>query len=164
MREKMNVPESMKATLQSWNGGAGIELREWVGCKGDFSLAVGYTTIFCPEFIEFEDYVLSRGELSDDAIRAIRGFESREGSTPMSVEWVMNHIHLADLQYAGCPDLTEDKLLILGEALQKIYAARLHYLFPEKPCIVEFYKPEDPAELVEYQLSFWQRKHDPNYA
>jgi len=52
----------------------------------------------------------------------------------------------------------------LGEKLKAIYEARLAYLFPGKPCIVEFYKPDDEQDLEAYQLSFWQEKHEPETA
>jgi hypothetical protein len=157
----MKIPESMQDELGAWNNGKGIDLEGWICGSGNFSLAVGYTTIFCPEFTEFEDYIFAGEPLDEEGIQTVRGFESQEGSTPMSVEWVLNHIHIADLHSRGCEDLTADKLVVLGECLRKIYEARLNYLFPEKPCTVEFYKPEDPNDLEQYQLSFWQKKHAP---
>jgi hypothetical protein len=157
----MNIPESMREELQAWNNGKGIDLESWVGCSGSFSLAVGYTTIFCPNFIEFDDYIFVGNEpLDDQAIKNVRSFESQEGSTPKSVEWVINHLHIADIQYRGCEDISSDKLLLLGSALKETYAARLAYLFPTKPCVVEFYIPDDPDEFDDYQLSFWQKKHE----
>jgi len=161
----MNIPESMKKELGAWNNGEGIDLESWLGCAGNFSLAVGYTTIFCPKFIEFEDYILIGDEpIDEQGITAVRSFETQEGSTPFSVEWVLNHLHIADIQYRGCEDISADKLIILGNALKETYEARLAYFFPNKPCVVKFYIPEDPNELDEYQMSFWQKKHDQNNA
>jgi hypothetical protein len=160
----MKIPASMKDELQSWNNGSGIDLEGWVGCTGNFALAVGYTTIFCPEFMEFEDYIFAGNEISKEFVINVRSFEKGEGSTPMSVEQVINHFHLADIQHRECADLSADKLIFLGSALKITYEARLHYQFPNKPCIVKFYKPEDREALEEYQISFWQKKHDQNYA
>lgn len=156
----MNIPESMKKELGAWNNGDGVDLDTWVSCSGNFSLAVGYSTIFCPKFVEFEDYIFQVDEVGEQLVNAVRGFESNPDRTPQSVEWVMNHMHIADLHYAGCKDLSLDKILIVGEALKEIYESRLHFLFPDKPCTVEFYKPEDREDLVDYQLSFWQKKHE----
>ncbi len=80
-------------------------------------------------------------------------------ATPRSVEWTLNHLHICDIQHNGCSDIAADKLVAIGTALKKIYEARLAYLFPERPCVVEFYVPENPLALVDYQLSFWQAKH-----
>ncbi len=152
----MNIPKSMLAELTSWNNGAGIDLEMWVGCEGRFSLAVGYITIFWPEFVEFEGYILQAG-FSESALR---DFAKQEGCTRKSVEWLNNHLHLADIQHRGCEDISSDKLFALGSVLKEIYSAKLRWQFPESPCIVELYVPEDPENLGEYQLSFWQSKHD----
>jgi hypothetical protein len=159
----MNIPDSMKDELGAWNNGQGIDLASWISCSGSFSLAVGYVTIFCPKFIEFEDYIFQSDEPVDEQfIENIRSFESREGSTPASVERVINHLHIADLQYRGCEDISPDKLVILGIALKETYEARLSYFFPNKPCAVEFYIPDNPENYDDYQLSFWQKKHEEN--
>jgi hypothetical protein len=153
------IPVSMRDELQSWNSGSGIDLETWIECSGSFTLAVGYAAIFCPEFVEFEDYILRCRDITPHVIQAIRGFESRNGTTPRSVEWVLNHLHIADIHHNGCSDLSADKLIFIGNMLKKIYEARLAFLFPQKPCIVEFYTPDDQNNLDDYQLSFWQTKH-----
>lgn len=153
----MNIPESMKVELAAWNNGKGIDLESWIGCEGNFRLAVGYASIFWPEFVEFEDYILRK----DFSETSLRGFESQEGSTKKSIEWVMNHLHIADIQYFGCEDISKDKLILLGNVLKEIYEAKLKAQFPDKPCIVELYKPEeDDEDYLKYQISFWQEKHE----
>lgn len=156
----MNIPESMKAELEAWNNDNGIDLESWVGCAGRFSLAVGYISLFWPEFVEFEGYILKAG-FTEEGIRA---FENQEGATRKTIEWVNNHLHLADIQYVGCEDISKDKLILLGNTLKEIYEAKLKWQFPDKPCIVEFYIPEDEDNLIEYQLSCWQKCHDTDNA
>jgi hypothetical protein len=133
----METPESMKAELAAWNNGAGIDIESWVGCEGNFSLAVGYTSVFWPEFVAFDGYILRKG-FSE---ASLRGFERQRDRK--SVEWVMNHLHIADIQYYGCKDASKDKLLLLGNVLKEIYEAKLLWQLPDCPCIVEFYKPKD---------------------
>ena len=149
----MNTPESMKAELAAWNNGDGIDLESWVGCEGKFSLAVGYASIFWPEFTLFEGYILPAGVTKDN----LRGCEGRSRK---SVEWVMNHLHIADIQHVGCQDISKDKLLVLGKVLKEIYEAKLQWQFPDRPCMVEFFIPDDPDDLMEYQVSFWQKCHE----
>lgn len=156
----MEIPESMRAELQAWNNGRGIDLESWVGCEGRFSLAVGYITIFWPDFVEHDGYILRNGF----NIESLRGFECKEGTTRKSVEWVMNHLHLDGIQYAGCEDISKDKLITLGNTLKEIYEAKLKFQFPNNPCFVEFYIPEDPEDLGDYQISFWQQCHEPRHA
>jgi hypothetical protein len=69
----------------------------------------------------------------------------------------MNHLHLADIQYYGCKDASKDKLLLLGKVLKEIYEAKLLWKWPDRPCSVELYIPDDEDDLMEYQLSFWQK-------
>ena len=72
----------------------------------------------------------------------------------------MNHLHIADIQYVGCEDISEDKLIYLGQVLRNIYEVKLKSQLPERPCIVEFYTPPKADELSEYQITFWQKAHD----
>ncbi|MGA8744060.1 MAG: hypothetical protein WB561_22905 [Terracidiphilus sp.] len=80
----------MKAELAAWNNGDGIDLETWISCEGNFSLAVGYASIFWPAFTLFEGYILPDGVSEDD----LRGFE-QNGRSRKSVEWVMNPLHIA---------------------------------------------------------------------
>lgn len=150
--DDLDIPESMKAELSAWNNGKGIDLESWVGCEGNFRLAVGYTTIFWPAFVEFEGYIL-RDSFSVDSLRA---FEARANTDKASIESVMNHLHLDDIQYLGCPDITIDKLIFLGSILKEIYEAKLKFRFPDRPCRVSLFIPDDKTALSAYEITFWQ--------
>jgi hypothetical protein len=149
---EMKTPESMKTELDSWNGGNGIDLESWIGCAGNFKLAVGYLSVFWEEFVEFEDYIL-RKSFSEDSLR---GFEESCGNDKKRIEAVMNHLHISDIQHYGCEDISKDKIIVLGKGLKEIYEAKLHWQFPNKPCIVSFYQPEDEDDLEAYEITFWQ--------
>ena len=150
------IPESMKAELAAWNNGRGIDLESWIGCEGNFRLAVGYAAIFWPAFVEFEGYILRAG-FSE---KSLRGFERCQNGDRAGVEAVMNHLHIADIQYYGCPDLTKDKVLLLGTTLKEIYEAKLHWQFPDRPCRVSLAVPEDDTDLMAYEVTFWQRANE----
>jgi hypothetical protein len=49
---------------------------------------------------------------------------------------------------------------LLGNTLKDIYQAKLAWQFPHAPCIVELYAPESDDDFIDYQLSFWQLKHE----
>jgi methyl coenzyme M reductase subunit C len=68
----------------------------------------------------------------------------------------MNHLHIADIHYVGCDDLSKDKVVVLGNVLKEIYEAKLKVRFPDRPCVVEFRVPKDEEDLSGYQISFWQ--------
>lgn len=151
----MDIPDSMKAELAAWNNGNGIDIESWVGCEGNFSLAVGYASVFWPAFTLFDGYILS----ADFSEKSLREFE-QNGSSRKSVEWVMNHLHILDIQHGACGDASRDKVIALGNVLKEIYEAKLQWQFPDRPCTVEFFIREDPDDLDEYQLSFWQKCHE----
>jgi hypothetical protein len=152
----METPPSMRAELDTWNKGEGIDLEMWVGCEGRFALAVGYATIFWPELEVLDGFIVRKGSSPE----AVRGFVSQPGASRLSVERMMNHVHLVDLHYRGCPDATPDKLLALGNTLKEIYEAKLRWQFPGRPCKVQLHVPEDPHALDEYELTYWQTAHE----
>jgi hypothetical protein len=148
----------MKAELATWNNGDGIDLETWHSCLGNYSSAVGYSTLFWPEFCKYNEYIFRAGVSPS----IVRDWEST-GITKEALEWTINHIHISDL-YPGAEDYSNDKALAIANQLKEIYQAKLNWQFPNDPCIVEIYIPEseDDAEddFVDYQLSFWQQKHE----
>jgi hypothetical protein len=148
----MDTPHSMTAELQAWNDGQGIDLATWVGCEGRFALAVGYLAAFWPEFELKDHHIVPKGTTDE----ALRSFAKHPDSTRQSVEAMLNHLHLADIHYLGCPDISADKLIALGTTLKEMYEAKLHWQFPDRPCTVELFVPNNPDDLVAYQLTFWQ--------
>jgi len=149
------IPTSMASELQAWNQGRGIDLESWVGCKGNFALAVGYASIFWPRLVEFDGYILHEGFSVD----SLRGFEASYGGRRRTVEATMNHRHIEDVQHLGCEDLTQDKIVLLGNIFREIYEAKLLWQFSSKPCTVELFIPEDVTNLTAYQVTFWQKAH-----
>ena len=140
------VPET-----RDWNGGAGIDVESWIGCCGNFRLAIGYSTIFWPRFVEFEDYVLRDGF----SIEALRGFERHHADDRQAVESVMNHLHIADIQFYGCEDATRERLAYLGSVLREIYEAKLKWQFPNRRFEVHFHDC-GTADLIESEITFFQ--------
>lgn len=135
--------------LKAWNNGEGISPEGWAECVGNFELAVGYSLIFWPRFERFEKYVLREG-FSEGSVR---GFESRAGSSRESVEWVMNHVHIADIHCNVEPK--EAQLRYLGRVLKEIHEVKLRADFPDLRFEVEF-NDEPGLDPIDYQMSFWQ--------
>jgi hypothetical protein len=152
----IQTPSSMVSELSAWNDGGGIDLESWVECIGDFKLAVGYSTLFWPKFVLFEDYILREGF----NLESLRGFEKGRSDDQDPIEWVMNHLHIADIHCNDHENASEDKIVFLGNTLKEIYETKLRSQFPDRPCVVDFYEPKDRNNLIEFQLSFWQRKHE----
>ena len=72
--------DSLIPELRDWNNGGGIDAQTWVGCAGNFRLAIGYSTVFWPGFIEFEGYVLREGF----SVESLRSFAARPGTVFIS--------------------------------------------------------------------------------
>ena len=84
------------------------------------------------------------------SLESLRGFEAQSNGNRQSVECVMNHFHIADIQHMGCKDLTNDKITLLGNLLKEIYEAKLKWQFPDRPCTVSFHMPDDREDLMAY--------------
>jgi hypothetical protein len=137
--------------MRDWNNGAGIDVESWIACQGNFRLAIGYSNIFWPEFVEFDKYVLRAGF----AVESLRDFERQCGGDRRQIEGVMNHLHIADIQYHGCEDLTQERVIYLGRVLRDIHRAKLAWQFPSKSFEVHF--DDSPLEhITDYQVSFVQ--------
>jgi hypothetical protein len=143
------VPE-----MKEWNGGKGIDPESWVGCEGNFRLASAYTLVFWPQFTEYDGMIFG-GEVDAEAIS---GWMKSCGGNRQSVEATLNHIHLLDLHYRGCPDASVERLAFLGNVLKDIYRVKLAAEFPGREIIVDFHEPLD-RNLGDYQLTFYQ-PHD----
>lgn len=146
----------MDAELAEWNGGSGIGLRPWTSCSGTFRLAVGYAEYFWPEFDVVEGYIVRSGTTPE----CVRLWEETTGGDRRSAEATMNHMHLIDINYHDHGNLAADILVRLGSVLAEIHEAKLRWQFPDRPCTVRFFIPEDPTQFDGYQITFWQKAHE----
>ncbi len=146
----------MADELGAWNDSTGVPLETWAECEGNYKLAVGYAALLWPNFEAVGQYILVEGTAKE----SIKGFENQPNSTPKSVERVLNHWHLADLHNHDEDYPSADKLLFLGKIIKEMWEAKLRLQFPDRPCTVEFYVPNDPDALWDYQVSFWQTAWD----
>jgi hypothetical protein len=137
--------------MREWNNGDGIDVEAWIGCSGNFRLAVGYSVIFWPRFVEFEGYVLRQGFSVD----VLRNCESKCSGDRKAIEAVLNHLHIADIQHYGCEDISRERILYLGRLLREIYEAKLAWQFPKRRFEVCFYEP-DTEDLFDYEITFFQ--------
>lgn len=136
--------------LGDWNGGRGIEPDAWIGCVGNYELAIGYSLIFWPPFVVIDDYVL-RGGTTEELLRS---WEKSTAGDRSATEAVINHVHMADIHY-NAADPTEAQLRYLGRVLTKIHETKLAVDFPDRQFVVSF--PDEPGlDLLDYELTFWE--------
>jgi hypothetical protein len=139
--------------LRDWNNGRGIDVQDWIGAVGDFQKAVGYSAIFWPEFAEIDGFVVRAGVTREQ----VQGWLRSCGGKRPGFEALINHFHLVDLQYTGCPDASPERVAYLGRVLKEIYECKLRRDFPGRTFRVELYQPADnPQNLNGYELTFFQ--------
>jgi hypothetical protein len=81
----------------------------------------------------------------------VQAWEEGRGSDKRGIEATVNHLHIADL-HCGSEDITRERILFLAEVLKEAYSAKLAWQFPDRPCLVELFEPEDRNDLVGYQI------------
>jgi len=152
MTDRADQPDltALIPELGDWNEGRGISPDDWIGCVGNYELAVGYSLIFWPRFIQSGGYVLREGFSTD----SLRGFERATKRNRIAVEAVMNHIHIADI-HCNEMDPTEAQLRYLGRILKEIHETKLKQDFPDLRFEVSF-NDEPGLDPIDYELSFWQ--------
>jgi len=139
--------------LTDWNGGKGIDIDSWIGCVGNFQQAIGYSHIFWPGFVEHDDMVFREAFNID----AMNGFMDQRNGNKTSVEAVMNHLHIADLQHMGCQDISRERLVYLGHVLTEIHKVKLAHDFPDRSFEMLF-DDSDRDDLLDYQMTFFQKR------
>jgi len=147
---KTTDPAALIPELPAWNEGRGITPGDWISCVGSYELAIGYSLIFWPEFVEFNDYIMRAGFEES----SLRGFEEMTKGNRRAVEAVMNHVHIADI-HANVDEYKIEQLRYLGRTLKSIYIVKLRSDFPERRFKVVF-NDEPELEPTDYELTFWQ--------
>ena len=137
--------------MREWNNGDGIDVAAWIGCTGNFQLAVGNSVIFWTRFVEFEGYDLREGF----SLEILRDCETKCSRDRKAIEAVLNHLHIADIQYHGCEDISRERIVYLGRVLREIYEAKLAWQFPQRRFEVHLYEAETD-DLLEYEITFFQ--------
>ena len=93
-------------------------------------------------------------------VDSLRGFERQCEGDRKRIEAVMNHLHIADIHYQGCEDITRERVVYLGRVLSEIYRAKLAWQFPTKRFEVHF--DDAPAkDITHYELTFFQIERVP---
>ena len=142
--------------LQDWNNGDGIDVQSWIECVGSFQKAIGYSTVFWPEFAEVEGCVVRAGVPAEN----VRRWLTQCDGNPSCAEATINHLHLDGLHYMGCEDISPERVAYLGRILKEIYECKLKRDFPDKTFVVAFDEPDDKEDVENYILTFYQEEQN----
>ena len=125
--------------------------QNWISSVGSYQLAAGYSFLFWPPFVQFEQYVFLASNFAEENLRE---WERGTGNNRQAIEAVINHIHLVDL-HMDDPDPSEAQLRHLGRVLRETFEAKLGRDFPDLKFEVVF---NDEPDLFheDYEVTFWQ--------
>ena len=142
--------------MRDWNDGKGINIEGWLNYAGNYKLAIGFSSLFWPEFAEHDQCVLYAPvniESYNHWMEACKGDRR-------AVEAVKNHRHMLDLFHQDSANATAARLIHIGRVLKDILSVKLGHDFPNRTFEVAF--DEGPFEnLVDYQVTFWQPANEP---
>ena len=147
--------------LVDWRkeNGEAFSILDWITANGDVQLAIGYTKVFWPDFIEYDGCIFFKDHFS------IENYESWVQAESIKnygqVERVINHFHILDLFSLDKQKvITYPQVKYLGGILQSIYGNKLRADFPKRKFEVFFNGEEELEDLIDYQLGFYQLNND----
>jgi hypothetical protein len=137
--------------LPLWNNGKGISLGAWTSCIARYDHAIGYATLFWPDFVLYDDCVFlyePDPEIYQEWMTGCKGDKSE-------VERVMNHRHITDMFINSEIEPTKEIIMHLGRLLKDMWQCRLQRDFPERCIKVELFD-DGNDDLAQYQITVFQ--------
>ncbi|MFI5131559.1 MAG: hypothetical protein ACHQFX_16270 [Chitinophagales bacterium] len=154
----MNQFQNLIPEIKEWQSvnGQKFDVDDWIAIEGNIKLAIGYSSIYWPDFIEYEDCVFLKSHFSLDGFNQWRNVDYVKYFS--QIEYVINHIHILDLfAPENQQEITKDQIIYLGEILREIYETKLTAQFENRQFTVTFNGKEEVNELIDYELSFHQQ-------
>jgi hypothetical protein len=139
--------------LRQWNDGRGISLDAWTSCIARYDHAVGYATIFWPDFVLYDGCVL----LCEPDPASYRDWMAHCGGNKTAVEQVMNHRHIADIFINSEIAPTKELVVHIGRLLKDMWQCRLRRDFPDRLIKVEFYE-DGSDDLLQYHVTVFHER------
>lgn len=156
MNEEKLIPE-----LSDWKklNGDQFSIEDWIVGEGNIKLAIGYSILFWPAFIEYNDCIILKNHFDIDNFENWKNAEYV--SSYSQIESVLNHIHILDLFGTDerKDEVNYEQIVFLGNQICNIYAAKLKLEYPEKNFTFNFNGNERLSELYDYEITFYQDKN-----
>ncbi|HSR68676.1 MAG TPA: hypothetical protein VLU25_12120 [Acidobacteriota bacterium] len=115
--------------IRRWLSGKHGSVWDYLRVNGGAELAVAFTALYWPGFIEVDECVLLRENYQprnfDEWWKELRGDRSR-------VEEIINHVHLWDLFDMDEAAVPNEGMEELGRILSLTWKCALHHQFPER--------------------------------
>jgi hypothetical protein len=175
----MNEYEKLIPELTEWKkrNGSQFNIETWTEIEGNIKLAIGYSNLFWPDFIEHDNCIFLKSHFSIDNFELWENTASNKNYA--QIESIMNHIHIVDLFATLAPPsrqsiynklfnravyrqekITKEQVIFLGNKLLEIYSAKLSIDYPEKRFDISFDFIDNPDNIEDYQLTFCQSDNE----
>lgn len=153
--------EKLIPDLADWRklNGKDFSIEDWLVGEGNVKFAIGYSILFWPEFIEYDDCIIFKNHFDKN------NFENWKNTDYIKnyaqIESVLNHIHILDLFGTDekKDEVNYEQILFLGNKLCEIYSSKLKIEFPNKEFIFDFNGNENLTAYDEYEVTFYQKKN-----
>jgi hypothetical protein len=143
--------------LRAWreHNNTEIDPQSWVSSEGNWELAIAYSTVFWPQFVEIDEMVFAYGTTPE----TVKEWFKQTGGDKAATEATINHIHILHMHHPGLwAKVSRDQILYLGRTLKAIYSTKLKHDFPERDFVFDFDETESQS-LSEYQFFWYQKRH-----
>lgn len=114
--------------LKAEMGVTELSLSEYIQQRGNFQLAVAFSKLFDPDFVEVDDLVLLAERCDPDSLATWR--ETLKNNR-QQIEAMVNHVHVYDL-FADDTDLPDEVYAYLGATIAKFWRFALAERFPQR--------------------------------
>ena len=120
----MTEIQNLIPEIKDWqkHNGDKFDVEDWIAIEGNIKLAIGYTSIFWPDFIEYENCVFLKSHFSIENYNEWKNVAYVEYFS--QIEYVLNHIHILDLfaeKQGKQLEISKDQIIYLGNVLREIY-------------------------------------------
>ena len=152
IHEEKLIPE-----IRDWkvSNGQQFDIEDWIAIEGNIKLAIGYSIVFWPTFLEHDECVFIKSHFSPENFNEWLNVEYVDNYG--QIEAVINHLHIMDL-FTGerHNEITNEQIIYLGNILREIYEVKLKAEFPTRNFVVTFNGNDENQDLIDYQLTFYQ--------
>lgn len=149
--------------LAAWNNNAGIDIESWIRCIGRYDHAIGYTTIFWPNFTLHDDcvFISSYNDKIDNWENYNNWMKTYHGDKTQ-VEKIMNHEHIINIFKNSEFTPTIDIIEYFGNLLVDMWLCKLKKDYPDNNIIVDFFEDSKIEGLNRYIITVYHegRKGD----
>ena len=135
----------------------GLDYFDFLNACGSPRLALFYSRLFWPEFVDFQDMTFLDGTVDDDSgrTRVLEALATYEGDRA-ETERSFNNVEIPSLFGRLSGESTDDEDTQLAEQICSMWGARLRQLFPDRAYVVEVQPATDEGD--EIAVMFYRKR------